>query len=71
MTRYLTKLCDQLVCLLSSAHSQAIVWGNEVDDMEDTSIGSDGDDDSDLLYDYKVAKTNEQENVVARQGFTV
>ena len=72
MTRYLTKLCDQLVCLLSSAHSQAIVWGNEVDDMEDASIDSDSDDDSDRLYDYKVAKANEQEdNVVARQGFTV
>ena len=72
MTRYLTKLCDQLVCLLSSAHSQAIVWGNDVDDMEDSSIDSDSDDDSDRLYDYTVAKTNEQEeNVVARQGFTV
>ena len=72
MTRYLTKLCDQLVCLLSAAHSQAIVWGNEVDDMEDSSIDSDSDDDSDRLYDYTVAKTNEQEeNVVARQGFTV
>ena len=72
MTRYLTKLCDQLVCLLSSAHSQAIVWGNEVDDMEDASIDSSSDNDSDRLYVYKIAKTDEQEEkVVARQGFTV
>ena len=72
MTRYLTKLCDQLVCLLSSVHSQAIVWGNEVDDMEDASIDSSSDNDSDRLYVYKVAKTTEQEEkVVARQGFTV
>jgi hypothetical protein len=72
MTRYLSKLCDQLVCLLSSEHSQAIVWGDGVDDLEDASIDSDSDDDSDRLYDYTVAKTNEQEeDVIARQGFTV
>jgi hypothetical protein len=72
MTRYLTKLCDQLVCLLSSEHSQAIVWGDEADDLEDASTDSDSDDDSDRLYDYTVAKMNEQEeNVIARQGFTV
>ena len=40
--------------------------------MEDASIDSDSDDDLDRLYDYKVEKTNEQEdNVVAHQGFTV
>jgi hypothetical protein len=73
MTRYLTKLCDQLVCLLSSGHSQAIVWGDEVDDLEDAaSIDSDRDINSDRLCNYPVAKTTEQgENVVARQGFTV
>ena len=59
------------MCLLSSKHAQAIVWGDEVDDLDDTSVESD-DDDSDRLYDYTVAKTNEQEeNVNARQGFTV
>jgi hypothetical protein len=58
--RYLTKLCDQIVCLLSSEHSQAIVWGDE------------DDEDSDRLYDFVVAKTNDQEeSVVARPGFTV
>ena len=47
------------------------MWGDEVDDLDDASIDSD-DDDSDRLYDYTVAKTNEQEeNVNARQGFTV
>ena len=67
--RYLTKLCDQIVCLLSSEHSQAIVWGDEDDD--DISIDSDNDD-SGRLYDFVVAKTNDQEeNVIARPGFTV
>jgi len=54
--RYLTKLCDQIICLLSSKHSQAIVWG----------------DDSGLLYDFVVVKTcDQEENVVARPGFTI
>jgi hypothetical protein len=67
--RYLTKLCDQIVCLLSSEHSQAIVWGDE--DDEDVSIDSDNDD-SGRFYDFVVAKTNDQkENVVARPGFVV
>ena len=71
MSRYLTKLCDQLVCLLSAEHSQAMVWGDEVDDPDDASVDAENDD-SDRLYDYMVAKTIEQEeNVAARRGFTV
>ncbi|KAF8270139.1 hypothetical protein EI94DRAFT_1572222, partial [Lactarius quietus] len=71
MSRYITKLCDQLVCLLSAEHSQAIVWGDEVDDSDDASVEAENDD-SDRLYDFMVAKTNEQEeNVIARQGFTM
>ena len=67
--RYLTKLCDQIVCLLSSEHSRAIVWDDENDD--DASTDPD-DDDSGRLYDFVVAKTNDQEeNVVARPGFSV
>ena len=47
------------------------MWGDDVDDLEDASLGSENDD-SDRLYDFMVAKTNEQEeNVIARQGFTV
>ena len=71
MNRYLTKLCDQLVCLLSAEHSQAIVWGDEVDDPDDASADV-VEDDSDRLFDFMVAKTNEQEeNVTARLGFMV
>jgi hypothetical protein len=67
---YLTKLCDQLVCLLSAEHSKAIVWNDDGDD-DDVSTHSE-DDDSDRLYYFEVAKTNDQEeNVVARPGFTV
>jgi hypothetical protein len=67
--RYLTKLCDQIVCLLSSEHSRAIVWDDENDD---DALTDPDDDDSGRLYDFVVAKTNDQEeNVVARPGFTV
>ena len=71
MSRYLTKLCDQLVCLLSAEHSQAIVWGAGVDDLVDASLELENDD-SDRLFNFKVAKRHEQEeNVIARQGFQV
>jgi len=44
------------------------VWDNEDDD----DVSTDSDDDSGRLYDFVVAKTNDQEeNVVARPGFTV
>ena len=70
--RYLTKLCDQLVCLLSAKHSGAIVWGeDEVDDTDDASLDSEYDD-ADRLYHFTVARVNEQEeNVTTRQGLTV
>ena len=70
--RYLTKLCDQLVCLVSAEHSNAIVWDEDDDvDVDDISTQSENDE-SDRLYYFEVAKTNDQEeNVIARQGFTV
>ena len=73
MNRYLTKLCDQLVCLLSAEHSQAIVWGDsdKVDDLDDLSLDSENDD-SELLIDFTAEKRDEQdESVIVRQGFTV
>ena len=68
MCRYLTKLCDQLVCLISTEHSELIVWGDEADYASSDSE----DDESDQLFDFILAETSKQEeNVVARQGFTV
>ena len=79
--RYLNKLCDQLVCLLSSEHSKALVWGNDDnnqadeeyddDDEEGTSTGSE-ETDSDRFVSFEVAKTKDQEeNVAIRAGFLV
>ena len=70
-SRYLTKICDQLVCLLSSTHSQAIVWDDEVDDSDDSSLDLE-DVDSDRLFAFTVhERTEQKENVTARPGFTV
>ncbi|KAH9171591.1 hypothetical protein EDB89DRAFT_1852099 [Lactarius sanguifluus] len=76
--RYLSKLCDQLICLLSSEHSRAIMWSRD----DDGADGGDGDDDSDgaftdsekadsnRFYQFEVAKAKDQEeNVVVREGF--
>ena len=72
MSRYLTKLCDQIVCLLSSEHSQAIVWGDSNDDKPDDTSLDLGVDVSDRLFTFTVERKSEQEeNVTARQGFTV
>ena len=79
--RYLNKLCDQLVCLLSSDHSSALVWGNdngnqadeEGDDNDDDGTSTDSETtDSDRFFRFQVAKTMDQEESVAvRAGFVV
>ena len=69
MDRYLTKICDQIVALLSADHSASIVWNDE-DDIT-TSIDQ-GACDSERLFTFEVAKTNEQEeSAVSRPGFQV
>jgi hypothetical protein len=79
--RYLNKLCDQLLCLLSSEHSRALVWGNENNEKADEEGDDDDDDDtstdsettdSDRFFRFQVAKTKDQEeSVTVRVGFVV
>lgn len=53
--------------LISEEHANALVWNNEA---EDTMM--DSEDESDRLFTFQVAKTNEQEeNVTTRPGFKV
>ena len=67
--RYLTKLCDQVVALLSAEHTASIVWGDKDDDDEPMDVDA-GDDDR--LFTYEVAKRNEQEeSASSRPGFQV
>jgi hypothetical protein len=68
--RYLTKICDQVVALLSPKQSTSIVWSDEQSsaDSADMDVG----DDSDRLFTFEVAEMNNQEeNAVARPGFWV
>ncbi|KAF8262192.1 hypothetical protein EI94DRAFT_1744157 [Lactarius quietus] len=63
--RYLTKICDQVVALLSAEQSQSLVWNDE-----DNDIGSVDVNESDRLFIFGVEKTNEQqEGAVSRPGF--
>ncbi|KAG9308630.1 hypothetical protein JVU11DRAFT_11581 [Chiua virens] len=65
--RYLTKICDQVIALISEDHAKSIVWNNSVDD--DRHSQSD-EDDTDRLFTFEVAKTTEQEEGVSvRKGF--
>ncbi|KAH9047121.1 hypothetical protein EDB84DRAFT_1462824 [Lactarius hengduanensis] len=66
--RYLTKICDQVVALLTPEQSASIVWNEEQSNAESADI--DVGDDSDRLFTFEVAETNEQEeSAVARPGF--
>jgi hypothetical protein len=66
--RYLTKLADDIVALISRPHLDTLVWKDE--DEEDE---WDSDDDQDEReYNFEVSKSEEQdENVLAKSGFMV
>ncbi len=62
-------MCDQVVALISADHSASIVWNDE--DTGSVSIDMDAGD-SERLFTFEVAKTNEQEeSAVSRPGFQV
>ena len=69
--RYLTKLCDQVVSLISPEHAQSIVWKSQ-----------DGDDDDDDALDRDITSTrvidcivdrtiDQEESIQVRKGFNV
>lgn len=67
--RYLTKICDQVIALLSHEHATAIVWSDQDSDAESVDMKA---CDSDRLFMFEVAETNEQEEkAVACPGFQV
>lgn len=66
--RYLSKIADQIVVLVSSVHANAIVWNEQ----EITDKAEDSDDEADRLFTFEVVKTREQEeNVTPLPGFEV
>ncbi|KAK0217807.1 hypothetical protein IW262DRAFT_1560097, partial [Armillaria fumosa] len=65
--RYLTKVCDQLLCMISSKQAASLVWKETSEDPF-----MDVDDNTDRLFTFEVHKTNEQEeNVTMRPGFKI
>ena len=62
-------MCDQVVALISSEHANTIVWSEE--DEKTGSMNAENNE-SDRLFAFEVAKTNEQEETVTfRPGFQV
>jgi hypothetical protein len=68
MNSYLTKVCDQVVALLSTEHSASIVWDDDYDDTE--SIDMDFADE-DRLFAYKVRRHGKEMTAASRPGFQV
>ncbi|KAF9230436.1 hypothetical protein BU15DRAFT_57234, partial [Melanogaster broomeanus] len=67
--RYLTKICDQVTALISDEHAKSFVWSEPTNDDE---LAESDEDDTDRLFTFEVAKTNEQEEGVSvRPGFKV
>jgi hypothetical protein len=66
MLRYLAKICDQVIALLSATHTASLVWGDEESDTETIDI------DAGRLFKFEVEERNEQEESAAsRPGFKV
>jgi hypothetical protein len=67
--RYLTKMCDQIIVLMSSEYSASMIWDNEDSDSESVDLDTSN---TDRLFTFEVSKRNEQEeNAVARPGFQI
>jgi len=67
--RSLTKICDQIIALLSPEHSTTIVWNDEESDADSVDAST---CEFDGVYSFEVAETNEQdENAVSYPGFQV
>jgi hypothetical protein len=69
-SRYLTKIADQVVALISPEHARGIAWSDDPEYSMEEDEGEGEEDDR--LYRFEVAKTKEEdENVQIRQGFEV
>ncbi|KZT12602.1 uncharacterized protein LAESUDRAFT_808190 [Laetiporus sulphureus 93-53] len=66
--RYLTKVADQILALVSDDDATKIMWKEELDDIKPDPE----EEEDDRVIDFEVAQTLEQEeNVMARPGFTM
>ena len=62
-------MCDQIVALMSSEHSQSIIWSEGKDDDNDS---SDEDDEGSRITNFVVDRTtSREESIQVREGFKV
>ncbi|CAE6502261.1 unnamed protein product, partial [Rhizoctonia solani] len=68
--RYLNKLADQTIALVSSSQAQSLVWDTSAHNKDLPEDQQENDDDA-RLFDFEVAKSLEQEeDAVGSPGFT-
>ena len=68
MSRYLTKIADQIVALVPDEYSDSLIFAEEAP----AEPAFDMDDGVDRLFTFEVKKTREEEeNVIAMDGFKV
>ncbi|KAF8685043.1 hypothetical protein RHS04_00827 [Rhizoctonia solani] len=68
--RYLNKLADQIICLVSSSQARALVWDTSAHNKDLPEDQQENDDDA-RLFDFEVSKSLEQEEgAVGSPGFT-
>ena len=69
--RFLLKLSDQVVALISDEHSAKLVFQDNADDPS-LDLDVDTVEDSDRLFDFEVKQTSQQDETVgAAEGFRV
>ncbi|KAH8114613.1 hypothetical protein DFH11DRAFT_1764484 [Phellopilus nigrolimitatus] len=73
--RYLTKIADQIMVLISDAHSRTLVWEDPSSASEDSSSAlafDEQEEGADRLFAFEVSKANvQEENVRVRPGFEI
>lgn len=68
----MSKLCDQLVALISDLHSERLVFKDDTEHADVELDDFDAVDDSDRLFDFEVQQTGQQEDsATASEGFKV
>lgn len=70
--RFLSKLCDQIVALISDEHSESLVFKGNTEHIDMEFDDFDALDHSDRLFDFEVQQTGQQEDTAtAGEGFKV
>ncbi|PVF92927.1 hypothetical protein CPB86DRAFT_144289 [Serendipita vermifera] len=70
--RYLSKLCDQLICLISDEDSANLVWKEDATQMAENDDPEESLEAYDRVFAFSVQQTNEEkETATVKPGFTI